>query len=1271
MDTDRTPLETHLWDLGILTPDRQAAIDRLRRGPTEDLPASTLVTFDPGSLALRVTDLGDPDNGRQISLPRPKGQPTQVYRPGGPHLALFGGDHRKLGEFALDGPLGLVRIDGGIYRYAASFRHAAHLAPAPIALAPATETAGQGYGPFDLSLHPTSDDAVIVDRGTGLIQHVELGNGQLGYSFKLRSRRSTTAINLAWHRNRLLATDGRNLGLTICDLYSGEIWPSSVDHGVVGNLLTSPDGSLLYLVCLHPEFAVYEVDPDTFEQLRSFPLKGKPYSAAGDPTDLMAISPDGKHLMVLSHVDVPVRNTPVLNVIELTSGEVGHRYRLSPDRKPVGLAYGVRNPLFVAPVSFEDAIVELGFLSAAELDEVRQRLESSSAVILSAEDLAARPTLEALAGGYTWRRANKAEPAPHLTIPPKVAELIADYLAQHFAEQTGRYAKTDAQAWARVQKAAEHVRTEMESFSGVEVALQNLMDDRHLNAFISREMIQEWLIALEHDDLLKGLNVQTVPDRCPNCRTPLFGVFTCPACGTDVAVDAHGLTEPRSLSPATMHPHAFLPADHLLVPDPLRRRLIELDKDRQVFWELGADARRQDLADLLRWPWDALRLPNKHTLVADSLSGRVFEVTRFGRPYWEWQPESGLLQEPVRLARSEWGHIFVADRRANRIWRIDAQGNPMPCYGDESGQLNQPTDIQVLPNGNLLITDSGNDRVIEVQEGRIVQQIGGDGEVRLHDPRRAVRFDNGLTMILDSGHHRLVGVDPSGAVVWQHDTILDQTLPPVARPQGFVTLPEGRLAYWDQHWLVEIDHQGTLLWSASFDTLDEHPRLQKEPAEATRDRRRPRRLWQVGRLADSDPAVLALQAAQEARQKKARALRNAWRATRQAAVVALLRLLSKQRLTEVAERTKAWLARRGTKPSIPKATPVEPPPAKPAAPVPNPAPIEAPSSELAAATPKPVPPAAKAGNVEVPDTALEQLSDEIKKIETRPPPLEERIVVPDWTEAAKPQPIRRTAGRADLQDSILTVPRNNDSVVWISAGQGVRWVWGRGVLKRPRTALLLPNGHVLIADTMNHRIVEVDPATDRIVWQVGRQADLQYPRHAQRLANGHTLIADTGNRRVVEVGAAGEVVWTWSGFGTLKAPSACERLANGHTLITDWNDHTVLEVDGRGDICWWYGEPGTGGTNPGLLFFPEEAQRLANERTLIVDSQNHRLIEVSRSGHIRWEHRGDGDQRLSRPTHARRLDNGMTLIVHRYGRSIVAVDENGYTAWRTTVPLRL
>jgi outer membrane protein assembly factor BamB len=69
---------------------------------------------------------------------------------------------------------------------------------------------------------------------------------------------------------------------------------------------------------------------------------------------------------------------------------------------------------------------------------------------------------------------------------------------------------------------------------------------------------------------------------------------------------------------------------------------------------------------------------------------------------------------------------------------------------------------------------------------------------------------------------------------------------------------------------------------------------------------------------------------------------------------------------------------------------------------------------------------------------------------------------------------------------------------------------------------VLPNGHVLIPELRNNRVMEYD--TDgKVVWQV----PFDQPIAAVRLANGDTLVTSYNQQRAVELDRTGKEVWEY------------------------------------------------------------------------------------------------------------------------------------------------
>jgi outer membrane protein assembly factor BamB len=124
-------------------------------------------------------------------------------------------------------------------------------------------------------------------------------------------------------------------------------------------------------------------------------------------------------------------------------------------------------------------------------------------------------------------------------------------------------------------------------------------------------------------------------------------------------------------------------------------------------------------------PWDAERLTNNNTLIANTGNHTVIEV----------------------------------NTTTNEIvWQYGTDGTP----GLDPGQLDSPVDAERLLSGNTLITDRLNHRVIEVNTaGAIVWQYGttgtsGSGYDQLNNPMDAERLTNNNTLIADRFNNRAI-----------------------------------------------------------------------------------------------------------------------------------------------------------------------------------------------------------------------------------------------------------------------------------------------------------------------------------------------------------------------------------------------------------------------------------------------------------------------------------------------------------------------------------
>jgi len=208
-------------------------------------------------------------------------------------------------------------------------------------------------------------------------------------------------------------------------------------------------------------------------------------------------------------------------------------------------------------------------------------------------------------------------------------------------------------------------------------------------------------------------------------------------------------------------------------------------------------------------------------------------------------------------------------------------------------------------------------------------------------------------------------------------------------------------------------------------------------------------------------------------------------------------------------------------------------------------------------------------------------------------------------------------------DNRVIIVDHRGQIVW---QYGVAGVAGSGFnqLNSPVFNVFLPNGHILIVDQGNERVIEVEVITHKIVWQYGQTRvigsgfnQLSNPNSAELLANGHILIADENNNRVIEVNREHEIVWSYGNplnTKILSGAAFASRLLNGNTLITDSNNNRIIEINASKQLVFLFSTV----NRPGSIKMPlpKRAVRLRDGLTLISDQFNDQVIAVNRVGQI-------------------------------------------------------
>jgi hypothetical protein len=184
--------------------------------------------------------------------------------------------------------------------------------------------------------------------------------------------------------------------------------------------------------------------------------------------------------------------------------------------------------------------------------------------------------------------------------------------------------------------------------------------------------------------------------------------------------------------------------DRLLVTEFSVSRVREIDrKTKKTVWEF----------ENLKNPYDADRLPNGNTLIADTFGGRVIEIDRDGKIVWSFAKDI----RPFDADRLANGNTLIADVMKDRVIEVNGAGEIVW----EQKNLPNVHDADRLPNGNTLVTLRNKAMVVELDsQGDVVWKLEG-----LSSPSDADRLPNGNTLVAENT--RVREFDGKQKVVWE------------------------------------------------------------------------------------------------------------------------------------------------------------------------------------------------------------------------------------------------------------------------------------------------------------------------------------------------------------------------------------------------------------------------------------------------------------------------------------------------------------------------
>ncbi len=181
--------------------------------------------------------------------------------------------------------------------------------------------------------------------------------------------------------------------------------------------------------------------------------------------------------------------------------------------------------------------------------------------------------------------------------------------------------------------------------------------------------------------------------------------------------------------------------------------------------------------------------------------------------------------------------------------------------------------------------------------------------------------------------------------------------------------------------------------------------------------------------------------------------------------------------------------------------------------------------------------------------------------------------------------------------------------------------------------------------------------------------------------DGHLLIADVGNRRIVEINAAGDMTWSFPAPGDAAAgalgpwddahysPDGTPVMANSAATST------VMAIDvAKRAIRWQAGQPGRPGRGPNAFSGPDDIVAALDGTSYFADILNCRVVQMSAEGTFlraigdgRCAH--DPPKSFASPNGAYPTADGDLVITEITGAWITRLGPDGTVRWAVKAPL--
>ena len=272
-------------------------------------------------------------------------------------------------------------------------------------------------------------------------------------------------------------------------------------------------------------------------------------------------------------------------------------------------------------------------------------------------------------------------------------------------------------------------------------------------------------------------------------------------------------------------------------------------------------------------------------------------------------------------------------------------------------------------------------------------------------------------------------------------------------------------------------------------------------------------------------------------------------------------------------------------------------------------------------------------------------------------------------------PVGTADAGAPYQGHLLIADRGNDRLLVIDPARNLQWQYPSATMPPPPGGFYFPDdafffhkGTGIISNQEeNHTIVEIGYPSGKLLWQYGHPGRpgsapgyLNQPDDAYLLKNGNVTVADAMNDRILFISPAGaQLGQIGTNRDAVHNPPTGVGYPNGDTPLAN-GDVLVSEINGS-----WISEY----TQAGALVwtvhlptvnYPSDPQQVGPDLYLLADYDppaEGRILTIHRSGAVVWTYDVTaGDGMLKKPSLAERLPNGLIMANDDYRNRVVVID---------------